>query len=40
MRFVVEYLEAGKAMDYLAKSASKIIAERRMDSDHGAVVSV
>ena len=36
---MVDYLEAGKAMDFLAKSASKIIAERKMDSDHSAVVS-
>ena len=37
---VVEFLEAGKAMNYLAESASKIIAERKMDSDHSVVVSV
>ena len=39
VHLVVDYLEAGKAMDFLAKYASKIIAERKMDSDHSAVVS-
>ena len=39
VHFVVDYLEAGKAMDFLAKSASKIIAERKLDSEHSAVVS-
>ena len=37
---IVDHLEAGKAMDFLAKSASKIIAERMMDSDNSTVVSV
>ena len=40
MHRIVDHLEAGKAMDFLAKSASKIIAERKMDSDHSTVVSV
>ena len=40
VRLVVDYLEPGKAMDFLAKSASKIIAARKMDSDHSALVNV
>ena len=39
VQLVVDHLEAGKAMDFLAKSASKIIAERKMDSEHSTVVS-
>ena len=40
VRLVVDHLEPGKAMDFLAKSASKIIAARKMDSDHSALVNV
>ena len=40
VRLVVDHLEAGKAMDFLAKFASKIIAERRVDSSHSAAVSI
>ena len=39
MRLVVDHSEAGKAMDFLAKSASKIITTR-MESDHSALVNV
>ena len=34
---LVDHLAAGRAMDYLAKSAAKIIKDRRMDSDNNIV---
>ena len=37
---LVTYLEVGKSMDFLARSASKIIEARKTDSDYSALVSL
>ena len=39
VRRLVHYLAVGKAMDFMAKSAAKIIKARRVDSDDSALVS-
>ena len=39
VQHIVAYLEVGKSMDFLAKSAAKIINGRKLESDHSALVS-
>ena len=39
VRRLVDHLAVGKAMDFMAKSAAKIIKARRVDSDDSALVS-
>ena len=36
---IMTYMDVGKAMDFLAKSADKIIQGRRLESDQSALVS-
>lgn len=35
---IMTYMDVGKAMDFLAKSADKIIQGRRLESDQSALV--
>ena len=39
MHHILTYMEFGKAVEFLGKSAAKIIKGRRLESDHSALVS-